>query len=310
MTDALTMYQTRYRIKSYCADGWGVGEEGSEAALKHGQTTSLVSKTFINPEEQLQGMPLPLLYWWSYKSNGEWRTWSKKPPWQQLSSSACNSCKPTRRHTIFQSGKRCRLSTLSPTEWFTSREFTRILWLSKYIWTMGWRGQAALGTEAICWCIDLRMALDVLTIQPCWSLCDLLCSKHFLSAHCCCVNLNLWLWIQAANSHVASCLRCVPQSACTWYSSFKRWHVLPHPTGDQQPCLYGNIPSCTTVVVSQPAFLSIRRTIEIVIDLPCLDPVAIRSHSESLSYWKSKHSWCYRLKCSMPGCSVGAMCLL
>lgn len=29
----------------------------------------------------------------------------KKPPWQQLSSSACNSCELTRRHTIFQSGR-------------------------------------------------------------------------------------------------------------------------------------------------------------------------------------------------------------
>lgn len=149
VTDALTMYQTRYRIKSYCADGWGVGGEGSETALKHGQTTSLVSKTFINPKEQLQDMPLPLLYWWSYKSNGEWRTWSEKPPWQQLSSSACNSCKPTRRHTIFQSGKGA-VSAL----WARPSDL-QAMNLQEYfdyqnIWTIGWREQAALGTEAIC----------------------------------------------------------------------------------------------------------------------------------------------------------------
>lgn len=70
-------------------------------------------------------------------------------------------------------------------------------------------------------------------------------------------------------------------------SVFKRWHVLPHPTGSQQPCLYGNIPFGTTVIVSQPAFLSILRTIEIVIDLPCLDPVAIRSYSQSYPIGKA-----------------------
>lgn len=48
-------------------------------------------------------------------------------------------------------------------------------------------------------------------------------------------------------------------------------------------------------------YRSIRPTKEIVIDPPCLSPVAIRSTSLYLSYWKSKRSWCYRVKCSTSG---------
>ena len=61
---------------------------------------------------------------------------------------------------------------------------------------------------------------------------------------------------------------------------------------------------------SKPAHRSILTTIEIEIDLRYLGPVAIRSHLLSLPYWKGKHSWCYRTKCSLLGCSVGAVCLV
>lgn len=51
LLQALAACQTRYQIKSYQADDWVKGEEGSEVALKPFQTPSLVIQTFINPKE-------------------------------------------------------------------------------------------------------------------------------------------------------------------------------------------------------------------------------------------------------------------
>lgn len=156
-------------------------------------------------------MPLPFFYWCSYKSYCEWSTWGKKPPWQQLSSSACNSCKLTRRHTIFQSGKSCRLSTLNPTKWFTSRGCTReVVWLSKCMnnevertRSAGYRSYllvywSAYGT----WCLDNPAATEN-PVGVC--ACDLLC----IAAVCEILFEPFWLGIEAGNSQVASCLCCV-----------------------------------------------------------------------------------------------------
>lgn len=63
------------------------------------------------------------------------------------------------------------------------------------------------------------------------------------------------------------------------------------------------------LIVCEPAHRSILLTIEIVIDLAFFEPLARRSYLLSFLYWKGKHSWCYTAKCSLLGCSVGAMCL-
>lgn len=71
------------------------------------------------------------------------------------------------------------------------------------------------------------------------------------------------------------------------------WHI--HQAINSSVCML-----CTPqLIVSKPAYWSILRTIEIVIDLPHLGPVAIRSYLLSVPYWKGKHSWC---------CSQSARC--
>lgn len=88
---------------------------------------------------------------------------------------------------------------------------------------------------------------------------------------------------------------------------FKRWRVLAHLSSNQQPSLYGNNPVCPHTHTHTLA-TSLLITIEIVIDLSYLSPVAIRSHLLSGPYWKGKRSWCYRLnECPAPGCSADAV---
>lgn len=58
----------------------------------------------------------------------------------------------------------------------------------------------------------------------------------------------------------------------------------------------------------KPTHRSILLTIQIVIDLPYLDPAPTLSYLTSVPYWKGKHSWCSKPKCPVPGCSFGAVC--
>lgn len=139
--------------------------------------------------------------------------------------------------------------------------------------------------------------------------CDLLCSKASSLTHCSCVQNSIWIPLIMNSRRVASCLRCVQcvifgyllqktTRAGTFSGRSTALFVWKYPI--LHPPLLG----------SKPAHRSILLTIEIEIDLPYLGPVAIRSHLPSLPYWKGKHSWCYRTKCSLLGCSVGAMCLV
>lgn len=177
---------------------------------------------------------------------------------------------------------------------------------------MRWRGEWVLGTEAICWCIDLSVALDISTIllprKPRWSQClwsSMLKAYSFstllLCVNDCLISNSYW----EKSSRIMSPLRAVVcvllQKTTGVGTSFRQstglfvWKCTPlHPV----------------FFVSKPAHRSILLTIQIVIDLPYLGPGAIRSHLLPLPYWKGKHSWCCRPKCLALGCSVGAMCLV
>lgn len=198
-------------------------------------------------------MPLPFFYWCSYKSYCEWCTWGKKLPWQQLSSSACNSCKLTRRHTIFQSGKRCRLSTLNPTKWFTSRGCTQeVVWLSKCMnnevertRSAGYRSYLLVYWSAYeTWCLDNPATTEnPVGVSVC--VCDLLC----IAAVCKILfePFDLEFKQETVKLHHASavCGSLYVHDVCVSDAFFKRRHVLAHSSGNQQPCLYGNTPFCT-----------------------------------------------------------------
>lgn len=181
---------------------------------------------------------------------------------------------------------------------------------------MRWRGQGVLGAEAICRCIDLRRTLDILILQL---LQRAMCFSSFMLKAYSFSTLLLCKFqpFDYESTLETSCIMSMPRSKVCVYMIFlfliptskdtTCWHVLQaisSPVCMEIPC------SAPPLIVSKPAHWSILTTIGIVIDLPYLDPVAIRSHLLSLPYRKGKHSWCYRPKCSVPGCSVGALCLI
>lgn len=188
---------------------------------------------------------------------------------------------------------------------------------------MRWRGEGVLGTEVICFWMDLRTGLHILTIQPPQRTLLECVLSFMLKAHsfmCIAAVCKILLYLLIMNSSwkQSSCitsLRCGVKSVCTWYSCF--WYLLLKTalfrSFFRQPTalfVWKMPPSAPPLVGSKPAHWSIPTTMEIVIDLPYLGPVARRSHLLSLPYWKGKHSWCYKPKCSVLGCSVGAMCLV
>lgn len=102
---------------------------------------------------------------------------------------------------------------------------------------MRWRGQGALGTEAICWCIDLRMRLDVLTIQllqrtPLESLC--VCVIFYALLLCVKYSLNLLIWNSSRKQ--SSCIMPLLCAVVCMYMMFvflmpsskdgTCWHIL------------------------------------------------------------------------------------
>lgn len=111
-------------------------------------------------------------------------------------------------------------------------------------------------------------------------------------------------WKQS--SCITSLLRTREKSVFTWCLCLKDdacWLI----------CQAINSPVCMEITQSvhthtHTLATSLFITIEIVIDLSYLSPVAIRSHLLSGPYWKGKHSWCYRLnECPALGCSADAV---
>lgn len=101
------------------------------------RSSSRVIQTFINPKEITVRLLLRF-YWWPYISCSDWWTRGKKLPWQQLSSSACNSCKLVRRHAIFQSGNGAVSAFWKRTKWFKGLEYKSSSLYYLNVWTMKW----------------------------------------------------------------------------------------------------------------------------------------------------------------------------
>ncbi len=119
---------------------------------------------------------------------------------------------------------------------------------------MRWRGAVVLGTQAVFRCIDLCLELDVLTIRPCWSVCDLLCSKRTPSARCCCVNFKPLIMI---SSRKQSC--CIMSLLCEVVCMYVMF-VFLIPSSKDGTCCQNlqaiNSPVCTEIPPSQPPSLS------------------------------------------------------
>lgn len=105
---------------------------------------------------------------------------------------------------------------------------------------MRWGGQRVLGTEAICWCIDLRMGLDILTIQllrrtPLECVCVMfyaVCTRLF--------DYEFKLGTVKFHHVSAVCSNLYLHDICVSDPFFKRWHMLACSSGSQQPGLNGN----------------------------------------------------------------------
>lgn len=110
--------------------------------------------------------------------------------------------------------------------------------------------------------------------------CDLIFSKRILSARCCWVKFNL-LIMNPCWKKSCCIMPLLCALVCIYYLSF--WYLFQRWRGmcchNQQPCSYGITHPAPPLIISKPAHRSILITIQIVIDLTYLAPVAKRSQT-------------------------------